>query len=66
MKKLSPTWWKFNFWTKYCTTLTYVDFTNLKSIHNRIRDMDDVKWVNSIINERKIINSSLIPITSKV
>ena len=47
------------------SVLNYNDFKELKSIHNKIRAFQSVKWVNSIINERKVINSDLIPITSK-
>ena len=48
------------------SVLNYNDFKELQSIHNKIRAFQSVKWVNSIINERKVINSDLIPITSKV
>ncbi|MBF26077.1 MAG: hypothetical protein CMP49_06170 [Flavobacteriales bacterium] len=46
--------------------LSYNEFQKLKNIHNKIRDLETVKRVNSIINERNIINAPLIPITSKV
>ena len=48
------------------SVLNYRDFKELKFIHNKIRDLQTVKRVNSIINERKIINAPLIPISSKV
>ena len=46
--------------------LNYDSFKELKIIHNQIRDYESVKRVNSIINERKIISSGLIPIPIKL
>ena len=48
------------------STLSYNDFKELNTIHNKIKDLETIKRVNSIINERIVINSPLIPITSKV
>ena len=48
------------------SALKYKDFQELKIIHNQIRDFESVNRVNSIINERKIIASGLIPLPIKL
>ena len=46
--------------------LNYEGYQELKIIHHQIRDFESVKRVNSIINERTIIATGLIPVPIKL
>ena len=45
---------------------SYSEFKKIKNIHNEIKKQENVKNVTSIINERKIIPSEILPVPIKI